>query len=96
MAVVKMKKPSSRTRKKNDDERQKDFNGFMDSAIHMEHTGGEFIEHVEESGLDFLASEWKKFRTAQFQLATAYRRVCQEKVGSKWSEDVTPSHFYDD
>ena len=96
MTVVKMKKTISRPRKKNDKERQKDCHDFFDASVHMEHIAEEFCQHIEDFGMDFLASEWSKFKEAQGEFSQVHSRCQQEKVGNKWAEDVTHQHFYDD
>ena len=96
MTVVKMKKTISRPRKKSEKETKKDFMDFMDSATHMEHVAREFVQHIEDFGMDFLASEWAKFNEAQGKLSLVFTRLKQEKVSNKWAEGVTHQHFYDD
>jgi len=96
MTVVKMKKTISRPRKKSEKERQKDIGAFFDASVHMEHTARDFAQHIEDFGMDFLASEWTKFHQAQGELSQTFNRLKQEKVGNKWGEDITHQHFYDD
>jgi len=96
MTVVKMKRTISRPRKKNEKERQKDCHAFFDASVHMEHTARDFAQHIEDFGMDFLASEWAKFHQAQGELSQTFNRLKQEKVGNKWGEDITHQHFYDD
>ena len=96
MTVVKMKKTISRPRKKSEKERQKDIGAFFDASVHMEHTARDFAQHIEDFGMDFLASEWAKFHQAQGELSQTFNRLKQEKVGNKWGEDITHQHFYDD
>ena len=96
MTVVKMKKTISRPRKKADKEHQKDFDEFVKAALHMEHIARDFAQHIEDFGMDFLASEWAKFKEAQGQFSQVHTRCQQEKVGNKWADDVTHQHFYDD
>ena len=96
MTVVKMKKTISRPRNKNDKERQKDISAFFDASVHMEHMARDFAQHIEDFGMDFLASEWAKFHQAQGELSQTFNRLKQEKVGNKWGEDITHQHFYDD
>ena len=96
MTVVKMKKTISRPRNKNDKEKQKDISAFFDASVHMEHTARDFAQHIEDFGMDFLASEWAKFHQAQGELSQTFNRLKQEKVGNKWGEDITHQHFYDD
>ena len=96
MTVVKMKRTISRPRKKNEKERQKDISAFFDASVHMEHTARDFAQHIEDFGMDFLASEWAKFHQAQGELSQTFNRLKQEKVGNKWGEDITHQHFYDD
>ena len=96
MTVVKMKKTISRPRKKTEKETKKDFMDFMDSATHMEHVAREFVQHIEDFGMDFLASEWAKFRDAQGKLSQVQTRCNQDKVGNKWEDGVTHQHFYVD
>ena len=96
MTVVKMKKTISRPRNKNDKEKQKDISAFFDASVHMEHTARDFAQHIEDFGMDFLASEWAKFHQAQGELSQTFNRLKQEKVGNKWGEDITHQHFYDE
>ena len=96
MTVVKMKKTISRPRNKNDKEKQKDISAFFDASVHMEHIARDFAQHIEDFGMDFLASEWAKFHQAQGELSQTFNRLKQEKVGNKWGEDITHQHFYDD
>ena len=96
MTVVKMKKTISRPRKKSEKERQKDIGAFFDASVHMEHTARDFAQHIEDFGMDFLASEWAKFHQAQGEFSQVHNRCQQEKVGNKWAEDVTHQHFYDE
>ena len=96
MTVVKMKKTISRPRNKNDKEKQKDISAFFDASVHMEHIARDFAQHIEDFGMDFLASEWTKFHQAQGELSQTFNRLKQEKVGNKWGEDITHQHFYDD
>ena len=96
MTVVKMKKTISRPRNKNDKEKQKDISAFFDASVHMEHTARDFAQHIEDFGMDFLASEWAKFHQAQGELSQTFNRLKQEKVGNKWGENITHQHFYDD
>ena len=96
MTVVKMKKTISRPRNKNDKEKQKDISAFFDASVHMEHMARDFAQHIEDFGMDFLASEWSKFHQAQGEFSQVYNRCQQEKVGNKWGEDITHQHFYDD
>ena len=96
MTVVKMKKTISRPRKKSEKEKQKDISAFFDASVHMEHTARDFAQHIEDFGMDFLASEWAKFHQAQGELSQTFNRLKQEKVGNKWGEDITHQHFYDD
>ena len=96
MTVVKMKKTISRPRNKNDKEKQKDISAFFDASVHMEHTARDFAQHIEDFGMDFLASEWAKFHQAQGELSQTFNRLKQDKVGNKWGEDITHQHFYDD
>ena len=96
MTVVKMKKTISRPRNKNDKEKQKDISAFFDASVHMEHMARDFAQHIEDFGMDFLASEWAKFHQAQGELSQTFNRLKQEKVGNKWGEDITHQHFYDD
>jgi len=91
-----MKKTISRPRNKNDKEKQKDISAFFDASVHMEHTARDFAQHIEDFGMDFLASEWAKFHQAQGELSQTFNRLKQEKVGNKWGEDITHQHFYDD
>ena len=96
MTVVKMKKTISRPRNKNDKEKQKDISAFFDASVHMEHMARDFAQHIEDFGMDFLASEWAKFHQAQGELSQTFNRLKQDKVGNKWGEDITHQHFYDD
>jgi len=96
MTVVKMKKTISRPRNKNDKEKQKDISAFFDASVHMEHIARDFAQHIEDFGMDFLASEWAKFHQAQGELSQTFNRLKQEKVGNKWGEDITHQHFYDE
>ena len=96
MTVVKMKKTISRPRKKGPKESQKDFDDFVKAALHMEHIARDFAQHIEDFGMDFLASEWAKFKEAQGEFSQVHTRCQQEKVGNKWGEDITHQHFYDD
>ena len=96
MTVVKMKQTINRPRNKNEKERQKDISAFFDASVHMEHTARDFAQHIEDFGMDFLASEWAKFHQAQGELSQPFNRLKQEKVGNKWGEDITHQHFYDD
>ena len=96
MTVVKMKKTISRPRNKNDKEKQKDISAFFDASVHMEHTARDFAQHIEDFGMDFLASEWAKFHQAQGELSQTFNRLKQDKVGNKWGEDITHQHFYDE
>ena len=96
MTVVKMKKTINRPRNKNEKERQKDISAFFAASVHMEHTARDFAQHIEDFGMDFLASEWAKFHQAQGELSQTFNRLKQEKVGNKWGEDITHQHFYDD
>jgi len=96
MTVVKMKKTISRPRNKNDKEKQKDISAFFDASVHMEHIARDFAQHIEDFGMDFLASEWAKFHQAQGELSQTFNRLKQDKVGNKWGEDITHQHFYDD
>ena len=96
MTVVKMKKTIRRPRKKSEKERQKDIGAFFDASVHMEHMARDFAHHIEDFGMDFLASEWAKFHQAQCELSQTFNRLKQEKVGNKWGEDITHQHFYDD
>ena len=96
MTVVKMKKTINRPRNKNDKEKQKDISAFFDASVHMEHMARDFAQHIEDFGMDFLASEWAKFHQAQGELSQTFNRLKQEKVGNKWGEDITHQHFYDD
>jgi len=96
MTVVKMKKTISRPRNKNDKEKQKDISAFFDASVHMEHIARDFAQHIEDFGMDFLASEWAKFHQAQGELSQTFNRLKQDKVGNKWGEDITHQHFYDE
>ena len=97
MTVVKMKKKATnRTRKKNDKETEKDVHSFLDVSVHMEHVAREFAEHIEDFGMDFLASEWAKFHRAQGELSQAFSRFKQEKVGNTWGKNTTHKSFYTD
>ena len=91
-----MKKTITRPRNKNEKARQKDISAFFDASVHMEHTARDFAQHIEDFGMDFLASEWAKFHQAQGELSQTFNRLKQEKVGNKWGEDITHQHFYDD
>ena len=59
MTVVKMNKTISRPRKKGKKEHEKDFDGFMKAAIHMEHVARDFAQHIEDFGM-----EPSRFRSA--------------------------------
>ena len=96
MTVVKMKKTINRPRTKNEKERTKDCHDFFDASVHMEHIARDFAQHIEDFGMDFLASEWAKFNEAQGKLSLVFTRLKQEKVSNKWAEGVTHQHFYDD
>ena len=94
--VVKMKKPSTRPRKKSDTEKKKDTDDLFDGMVHMEHTAKQFVDHVQMFEGDYLMSEWTKFQSASGKLSLAFKRFQQDKVGRSWAEDVTHIHFYED
>jgi hypothetical protein len=95
VTVVKMKKTINSPRKKNEKEREKDCHNFFNASVHMEHVAREFAHHIEDFGMDFLASEWAKFHEAQGKLSQSIDRLKQDKVSSGCEEGVTDQSVYD-
>ena len=87
MTVVKMKKTISRPRKKAT--RRSNRRILMTSLKRPSIWNilrGILLQHIEDFGMDFLASEWAKFNEAQGEFSQSSPGCKQEKVGNKWAE----------